>query len=158
MKFSGQFTVPAERPAVFERLLDPLTLANCVDGVRDIEPIDDRNYRAVLETKLAYIRFRFAIDMELTEIDNPSRIVVRAVGSPLGVVGRIVAEAEARLEEREGETVVSYELDMSVAGKLGSIGQPVFRSKAKEMENRFVQKFNETFRQDQFQEASDARF
>ncbi|RUM96305.1 hypothetical protein EET67_18310 [Pseudaminobacter arsenicus] len=158
MKFSGQFTVPANRPAVFERLLDPLTLGNCVDGVRDIETIDDRNYRAILETKLAYIRFRFAIDVELTEIDDPSRVVVRAVGNPLGVVGRIVAEAETRLEEREDGTVVSYDLDMSVAGKLGSIGQPIFRSKAREMENAFARKFSETFRRDQLQEASDARF
>lgn len=156
MKFTGEFTVPADRQAVFERLLDPQTLATCIDGVTEIETIDDRNYRAILETRLAYIRFRFAIDVELAEIEEPSRIVVKAVGKPLGMVGRIVAGAETKLEEKDGATVVSYDLDMSVAGKLGSIGQPVFRSKAKEMEGAFVEKFNQTLRQEPVREANDA--
>jgi carbon monoxide dehydrogenase subunit G len=43
------------------------------------------------------------------------------------------------LSEVAGGTQVSYTVDAAITGKLGSIGQPVLRSKAKEMESQFVQ-------------------
>ena len=33
---------------------------------------------------------------------------------------------------------MSYEIDAALTGKLGSLGQPVLRSKAKEMERQFA--------------------
>ncbi len=145
MRFTGEFMVPADRAVVFARLRDHELLAGCVDGVREVEPIDERNYRAILETRLAYIRFRFAIEVELTELDAPASMKVRAVGQPLGMVGRLAGDAALQLVDSDGGTLVSYELDLAVAGKLGSIGQPVFRAKAKEMEKAFVAKFNASF-------------
>ncbi|GGO53944.1 hypothetical protein SAMN05444398_102154 [Roseovarius pacificus] len=145
MKFTGDFTVPAERSAVFARLRDHELLADCVDGVQDVEPVDERNYKVTLQTRLAYIRIGFALDVSLTDIDAPSSMKIRATGKPFGMVGRLSGDATLHLAEAEDSTIVSYELDLAVAGKLGSIGQPVFRAKAKEMEKSFVEKFNATF-------------
>jgi len=40
---------------------------------------------------------------------------------------------------------VSYELDAALTGKLGSLGQPVLRAKAKEMERRFAERMRAAF-------------
>jgi carbon monoxide dehydrogenase subunit G len=49
------------------------------------------------------------------------------------------------LTEENGSTKVAYEIDVALAGKLGSIGQPVLRSKAREMERTFVERLHAAF-------------
>ena len=75
------------------------------------------------------------------------KVVAKVEGTPKGIVGRLTATAVADLEEAEGggQTRVSYDMDVALAGKLGSIGQPVLKSKAKEMERGFVARANAAF-------------
>ena len=150
MKFNGGFTVPAEREIVFARLNDPQFFASCLDGVSELTEIDPTHFTARLATRIAYIKFNFAISVEIAEIIAPSRVVAKSEGKPLGIVGRLTALATADLAEIAGEdggvlTEVTYEIDVSLAGKLGSIGQPVLRSKAREMEKSFVEKLHAAF-------------
>lgn len=56
MKFAGEFTVPARREIVYDRLNDAQFFASCVEGVRDLVALDDGRYTAILETRIAYIR------------------------------------------------------------------------------------------------------
>src|SRR5882724_5084962 len=118
MKFTGRIDVPAPRRAVFAKLRDANFFDSCVDGVQDLVEIDDRHYTATLETRVAYIKFRFTVSVELVELDEPARVVARVEGSPAGMVGRLTATSAADLEEVAGGTVVSYELDVALTGKL----------------------------------------
>ncbi len=145
MKFSGEFSVPAPREIVFARLNDARFFASCLEGVSDLAEVDATPYTAMLETRIAYIKFKFAISIELAEVAAPSKIVAKAEGAPVGVVGRLTSTATANLAETDGATTVSYEIDVALAGKLGSIGQPVLRSKAKEMERSFVKNLHAAF-------------
>jgi carbon monoxide dehydrogenase subunit G len=146
MKFTGKIDVPAPRAAVFAKLRDAHFFASCVDGVQDLIEIDDRHYTATLETRVAYIKFRFAVSVEISEIDEPVRVAAKVEGSPAGMVGRLTATSAANLEEVSGGTVVNYELEVALTGKLGSLGQPVLKSKAKEMERQFASRIQASFR------------
>jgi carbon monoxide dehydrogenase subunit G len=145
MKFTGKIDVPAPRQAVFEKLRDAHFFASCVDGVEDLVEIDDRHYTATLETRVAYIKFKFAVSVEIVELDEPVRVVARVEGTPVGMIGRLTATSAANLGEQDGGTVVSYELDVALTGKLGSLGQPVLKSKAKEMERQFASRIQAKF-------------
>ena len=145
MKFTGRIDVPAPRQAVFEKLRDAHFFASCVDGVHDLVEIDDRHYTATLETRVAYIKFKFAVSVEIVELDEPVRVVARVEGTPIGMVGRLTATSAANLEEQDGGTAVNYELDVALTGKLGSLGQPVLKSKAKEMERQFASRIQAKF-------------
>ena len=145
MKFTGKIDVPAPRQAVFEKLRDAHFFASCVDGVQDLVEIDDRHYTATLETRVAYIKFKFAVSVEIVELDEPVRVVARVEGTPVGMVGRLTATSAANLEEQDGGTAVNYELDVALTGKLGSLGQPVLKSKAKEMERQFASRIQAKF-------------
>lgn len=137
MKFSGTISVPAQREQVFDRLNDPQFFASCIEGVEDMKELDPTHFTAILETRIAYIKFRFNVAVELTGVDRPNRLTAKAEGVPLGIVGRMTAQSGAILLEAETGTDVAYEIDVALAGKLGSFGQPVLRSKAKEMEKQF---------------------
>jgi len=144
MKFDGDITVPALRDAVFDKVRDARTFAACVDGVSDLVAVDPTHYTATLETKIAYLRFKFKVAVEVTSLERPTRIEAKIEGTPLGIVGRLTATSVTTLEEAGGETHIRYAVDVALTGKLGSMGQPVLRSKAKEMEKSFAENLRRT--------------
>ncbi|MDB5557619.1 MAG: carbon monoxide dehydrogenase subunit [Enterovirga sp.] len=146
MKFTGEFTVSAPREVVYDRLNDAPFFASCLEGVGELTQVDETRYTATLETRIAYIKFRFAVAVEFVEKVAPEKIVAKAEGTPLGVVGRLTSTASAVLrEDGPDKTIVAYDMDVALAGKLGSIGQPVLKAKAKEMERSFVKNINAAF-------------
>ena len=145
MNVSGEFTVKAPRAAVFETLRDAHSFVKFVDGVHDMKAIDPTHFEAVFETKVAYMKFRFAVTVEVTRLDEPSEIEAKIEGTPLGVVGRLTAKSITRLTDAGDETKVSYAVESTLAGKLGSIGQPILRAKAKEMEKLFATRLSAHF-------------
>lgn len=145
MKFTGELVVPAPRETVFEKLCDARFFASCVDGVSNLNEVDATHYTAVLETRVAYIKFKFNVAVEITDMQPPKRVVVRAEGAPIGMIGRLTATSVAELKPQGNHTLVSYEIDAALTGKLGSIGQPVMKSKAKEMERQFAANIRAAF-------------
>ena len=49
------------------------------------------------------------------------------------------------LAEAGDETIIAYTMDMALTGKLGAIGQPVLKSKAREMEKQFTKNLEAAF-------------
>lgn len=145
MKFSGEIAVDAKRDAVFGKLQDIRFFASCIDGVSDLTPLDEKRFDAVLETKVAYMTFRFKVTVELTEMTTPERIAAKIEGAPMGMVGRLTATSATQLVEAGDTTVIQYEIDTALTGKLGSIGQPVLKSKAKDMEKQFAKNLRAAF-------------
>lgn len=147
MKFTGEITVPAPREAVFAKLRDARFFASCVEGVHELNEIDSEHYTALLETRVAYLKFKFRVAVEVVRTDPPREIQAKIEGVPHGMVGRLTATSLTRLLEQDDATKVSYEVEAALTGKLGSLGQPVLRSKAKEMERQFTQRLHAAFPQ-----------
>ncbi|MFL6797299.1 MAG: CoxG family protein [Xanthobacteraceae bacterium] len=145
MKFAGDISVPASPEAVYAKVRDARFFASCVDGVQNLNELDPDHYTAVLETKIAYLKFRFNVLVEVVRADPPREIEAKVEGTPLGIVGRLTATSLTKLAAENGGTKVSYEIDAALTGKLGSLGQPVLRSKAKEMERIFAERIRAAF-------------
>ena len=148
MKFAGEITVKAKRDTVFAALSDINVFASLIDGVSHLTPLDGRRFEAVLETKVAYMSFKFKVTAELTRIAAPDEIAAKIEGAPLGLVGRMTAATITRFfesGEAGDETRIQYEMDTTLTGKLGSIGQPVMKAKAREMEKQFAKNLQARF-------------
>ena len=147
MHVAGEFTVAAPRSAVFDRLRDASAFAKFVDGVQDLKQIDPTHFAAIFETRIAYMKFRFAVTVELTRIDAPNVIETKIEGNSIGVIGRLTAKSTTTLTNAGDETKVIYVVESTLSGKLGSIGQPVLRAKAKEMQITFADRLRAAFAQ-----------
>ena len=145
MKLSGDIRIKAPRAKVFEALRDPHFFASCLEGVRDLAQVEGDRYKAVLETKVAYLRFRFDVTVELTRLEPPDAIEAKIEGTPVGVVGRLTATSRTELTEEGDTTSIRYEIESGLTGKLGALGQPVLKSKAREMEQQFVTRLRAAF-------------
>jgi hypothetical protein len=97
------------------------------------------------ETKVAYMKFSFKVTVEVVRADEPREIEAKVEGTPLGIIGRLTATSLTTLTEAGDETKIAYEVEAALTGKLGSLGQPVLRSKAKEMERQFAARLAAAF-------------
>jgi carbon monoxide dehydrogenase subunit G len=145
MKIAGELSVRAPRAAVFEALKDARFFASCIDGVQELTEIDATHYAAVFETKIAYMKFKFNVTVEMTKAEPPDLIEGKVEGKPMGLVGRLAATARTQLSDDGGATKIAYEIDSTLTGKLGSMGQPVLKAKAKEMERQFAARLKARF-------------
>jgi len=145
MKFSGELTVNAPRHEVYKKVRDARFFASCVDGVSELAEIAPDTYAALFETKVAYMKFKFKVTVEVTRAQEPSEIAAKVEGTPLGIVGRLTATSLTRLTEAGGQTKIDYDVEAALTGKLGSLGQPVLRSKAKDMERQFAARLAAAF-------------
>ena len=145
MIVSGEITLPAPRQTVFDALQNAPFFASCVEGVRDLKEIDPTHYDAVLETKVAYMKFSFRVTVEVVRAEEPRRIEAKVEGTPLGIVGRLSATALTTLTDLGEQTKIDYAVEAALTGKLGSFGQPVLRSKAKDLERHFAARLAAAF-------------
>ena len=130
---------------MFRALSDAPFFASCIDGVRDLTEIDATHYDAVLETRIAYMRFTFRVTVEMSLVSPPETIEAKVEGTPMGVVGRLTATATTRLSEDGGGTRIRSAIDATWTGKRGSMGQPVLKAKAREMERQFGERIEAAF-------------
>jgi uncharacterized protein len=137
MKVEGEISVSAPRELVFNRLSDAQFFTSCIDGVKELTALDATHYSALFTTRIAYMRFTFKVNVEMTRIEPPDRIEAKVEGTPLGVVGRLTATAATELAESDGQTNIRYTIEATITGKLGSMGEPVLKAKAREMEKQF---------------------
>jgi carbon monoxide dehydrogenase subunit G len=145
LNIAGEITVAAPREAVFKALSNAPFFASCIEGVRDLTAIDATHYGAVLETRIAYLRFKFKVGVEMTKMTPPEEIEAKVEGTPLGMVGRLTATASTRLADAGGQTIIRYSIDATLTGKLGSMGQPVLKAKARDMEKHFTERLTAAF-------------
>jgi carbon monoxide dehydrogenase subunit G len=145
MKFTGEIVIEAAPEAVFAKIRDARFFASCIQGVQELTEIDSDHYTAVLEAKVAYLKFKFNVAVEVVRAQPPHEIEAKIEGTPLGIVGRLTANSLTRLTVENGATNVRYEVDAALTGKLGSLGQPVLRAKAKEMERHFAERMRAAF-------------
>ena len=145
MEFKGEITVAAPRADVYARIRDAEFFVSCIEGVRDLEVVDDTHYTAVMESKVAYIKVSFDVSVEVLRDEAPNLIEAKIEGRPIKLAGRLAATSLTRLAEADGGTKISYETELSLTGKLGSLGRPALTAKAKEMEKLFADRLAAAF-------------
>jgi uncharacterized protein len=139
MLFADRFTVQAPVAKVWAFLRDPQQVAQCIPGAESIEVIDDRHYRVVAGARVAFLSVSFAMNVTVTEIEEPVRLVSIAEGMDARIKERVKLKSTLTLESRDaGVTDVSYAIDLTVFGKLASLGFGVIKGKAGQMAADFA--------------------
>ena len=138
LETSGEILVDVRRDAAFAFLQDPHRLAACIPGCRDLRVIGPNRYAAVLSSRVAFMTLSFNITIEIRRIEAPHAMDATITGDAVGLVGHVTATASVRLdEEGEERTMIRYTTDVALTGKLGGLGQPVFRSTSARLSREF---------------------
>ena len=142
MKMNGEFRVPTDRETVWRALNDPEVLKDCLPGCQEIEKTSDTEMTATLVIKVGPVKATFAGGVTLSDLDPPNGYTLSGQGQG-GPAGFASGEARVRLVEDGGETVVHYECDAKVGGKLAQIGSRLIDSTSKKLARQFFDSFAE---------------
>ncbi|WCK52340.1 carbon monoxide dehydrogenase subunit G [Aneurinibacillus sp. Ricciae_BoGa-3] len=140
MVIESEFEVKACREEVWNFLMDTESLARCLPGCEEVKDIGNGIYQAVAAVKIAFMKLKFNLNVRITDMNAPEELSSEVDGKPMSLVGQLKMKAKMNLTTvTDGVTQVQYHMDMSLSGKLGSLGQSAFRSKATEMGGEFAQ-------------------
>ena len=129
MHLAGETEIAASRQRVWDTISDPnRAAAGSSEGQAQIEKIDDRHYKVSVTAATAMMPVNVVLELELTEVDEPSRIVASIAGSVMG--GPINGTGSVELAELgPKQTRVTYVADATLGGMLGAfepmMGGPV---------------------------------
>ena len=143
MRMTGEQRVAAPRAKVWEGLNDPAVLAQCIPGCQSLERDGDNRFVATAEVKIGPIGARFKGAVELSDLDAPNGYTITGSGNG-GVAGTAKGGAKVRLSDTaDGGTLVAYEVDAEVGGRMAQLGGPIIDATAKTLAGKFFAKFGE---------------
>ena len=140
MIIEGNIILKAPIEKLWDTLLEPDTLRECIPGAEKIERVDENTYDCVVKQKVGPISVMFKFKNTLTKIEPPTHLEMEGEGVDIGKAGHFVQKTSIDLKENEsGEVEVSYKCNASIVGKLAMFGDRILRAKAKKVEKEFTE-------------------
>jgi carbon monoxide dehydrogenase subunit G len=133
---SGECRIDAPRVTVWAALNDPATLKLAIPGCEEIEKLSDTEFAATVKLKIGPISASLSGSVRLSDLDPPKSYTISGEGKG-GPVGFAKGGAKVLLEESGGATVLSYEVNAQVGGKLAQIGSRLVDATVKMMADDF---------------------
>jgi len=139
---SGEYRIGAARETVWQALNDPEVLSRCIDGCQSMTRLADDAFEATVKARVGPVSATFKADLKLTDIDAPSAYTLTA-NVKGGAAGFGKGVARVALSEDAGATLLRYEVEGSVGGKLAQVGQRLVDGAARKMADDFFGSFGE---------------
>ncbi len=140
MDMTGEHRIAAARETVWRALNDPDVLKQCIPGCEELEKTSDTEFSARVNARVGPVSARFTGKVQLSDIDAPNGYTISGEGQG-GVAGFAKGGATVKLSDDAGATVLAYEANGTVGGKLAQIGSRLIDSTARKMADDFFGKF-----------------
>ena len=140
MTMSGEVQLPATRDAVWARLNDAETLKACIPGCEELTMLSPTEFEAVAINKIGPVKAKFKGKVTLSDLDPPNGYKISGQGDG-GVAGFAKGGAEVKLTDKDGGTLLSYNVEAQIGGKLAQLGQRLVNGAAKKLADDFFVKF-----------------
>jgi uncharacterized protein len=140
MEMSGEYKINASRQQVWDALNDPEILKQSIPGCEEIEQSSPTQMAAKVTAKVGPVKAKFAGEVELSDLDPPNSYRISGEGKG-GAAGFAKGGANVVLEEDGDGTILKYEVDAQVGGKLAQLGARLIDGTAKKMASQFFENF-----------------
>jgi len=140
MLLKGEFNIKSSAEDLWDFMLLPENLVDCVPGCEEIQMIDEKTYSGIVAAKVSFISVRFKGQAKLENINRPKHLTISGRGEDITRLGSCKGSVIIDLNENsEGNVTVFYKANVNVVGKLATMGDRIMRAKAKEAEKEFTQ-------------------
>ena len=144
MTMTGEYLLPASREMVWAKLNDAEVLKACIPGCEEFNKLSDTEFQAVATIKIGPVKARFRGRVQLTDLDPPGGYRISGEGDG-GIAGFAKGGATVALVEKDGGTLLTYNVEAQIGGKLAQLGQRLINGAAKKIADAFFQKFAAVF-------------
>jgi carbon monoxide dehydrogenase subunit G len=140
MVMTGEQQLAAPREKVWAMLNDPAVLKACIPGCESLDVIGENEFQAVASNRIGPVKARFKGKVRLTDLDPPNGYKISGEGDG-GVAGFAKGGASVMLADKDGGTLLTYNVEAQIGGKLAQLGQRLVNGAAKKLADDFFVRF-----------------
>ncbi len=139
MKLSGSYKLKLNKENVWKALNDPDILKQCIPGCESFDKKDETHFNVTATNQIGPMNATFTGDVSLTNIKENESYTLSGEGH--SSVGFANGTAEVKLAEVNGETTLTYDVNINVGGKIAQLGSRLINGVAKKMSDYFFGRF-----------------
>lgn len=152
MKIEGEYIFDGPREKVWEIVRDPEVLATALPGTQSLELVSEAEYAGQMHVRVGPVAGVFAGRIVVSEEVPPESCTLAVDGR--GAPGFANGIGRIHLEELEdGRTLMKYEGEMQVGGRIASVGQRLIDSASKSMIAQGLESLNNSLKAQEEAEA-----
>jgi carbon monoxide dehydrogenase subunit G len=142
MNLSDSREINADVATVWAALLDPDVLKACVPGCQEMNGSAADGFEATVVQKVGPVKATFKGAVQMRDINEPTSMTISGEGKG-GAAGFAKGGADVRLEAQGDKTILHYEVEAKVGGKLAQLGSRIIDGFAKKMADQFFNNFQD---------------
>ncbi|GLO72835.1 carbon monoxide dehydrogenase [Phaeobacter inhibens] len=143
MKLSDSCTIDADVATVWAGLLDAEVLKACVPGCTEMSGSPSEGFEATVVQKVGPVKATFKGAVTISDMVEPETLTISGEGKG-GAAGFAKGGADVRLEASGNTTILHYNVEAKVGGKLAQLGSRIIDGFAKKMADQFFESFSQT--------------
>ncbi len=155
MKMTGQRLLPVPRQQAWDALNDPEMLKACIPGCDSIVQTDPDTFEVLMAARIGPVSARFKGRLTQSDVVEPESYTLAFDGQG-GVAGFGKGTAAVRLTPVDGGTMLDYEADAQVGGKIAQIGSRLVDAAAAKIADEFFKTFETKLTETAAADAADA--
>ena len=140
MKLTDTRDIKASPQVVWDAILNPDVLKECIPGCESLTGSVAEGYEAVVKQKVGPVSATFTGLVKLSDIVEGKSLKISGEGKG-GVAGFAKGGADVSFEPIEGGTRLTYDAEASVGGKIAQLGSRIIDSFAKKLADEFFTRF-----------------
>ncbi len=142
MEMISEQRIPASLDEVWTALNNTEILKQAMPGCESFDAVEENKFEAKITAKVGPVKAKFKFNVEMTDIDAPNGYTIMGEGQG-GVAGFAKGSAKVDLTEDGTDTILAYNVQANVGGKLAQLGARLIDGAAKKMADEFFGNFNE---------------
>lgn len=140
MKLSDEKRIEASREDVWNGLNDVDILKQSIPGCDSLERVDENQFEATVRAKVGPVKAKFKGNVTLSDLNPPESYRISGEGKG-GAAGFAKGGATITLMEDGDATILKYDVDADVGGKLAQIGGRLLEGTSKKLAGEFFDNF-----------------
>ena len=140
MNLADSKVIAADRETVWQALLSADVLKDCVPGCTEMSGSPADGFEATVVQKVGPVKATFKGAVTLSDIVEGKSLTLSGEGKG-GAAGFAKGGAKVTLSDHEDGTLLEYDVEAKVGGKLAQLGSRIIDGFAKKMADQFFENF-----------------
>ena len=142
MKLAGEYVFNGPREEVWELVRDPEVLASALPGTQSLEKVGESEYQGKMNVRIGPLSGVFSGKVVVSDEVPPESYTLSVEGR--GSPGFAQGTGRVQLiDQGDGTTLMKYEGEVQVGGKLASVGQRMLDTVSKSMTRQGLEALNQ---------------
>lgn len=132
MKLEGEYLFDGPREEVWAIVRDPEVLATALPGAQELAQVGENEYAGKMHVRIGPVSGVFSGKLVVSDEVPPESYTLNVEGRGAPGFGKGVGHV-LLLEQEDGKTLMKYDGDMEVGGRLANVGQRLIDTASRSM-------------------------